>query len=314
LGDYRFWNGLDYLEMERNDESWLVEPLLSPGALANIYGATKTGKSRLALQLAIAMSTDEAKWLDRFRIHTHGPVLWLECDNSPAEWVQVLRDVRAEGYDLSNIHFTDRDWAPYPMDLLDEEADHAGILEDMIERFVRNWGVAPIMVVIDTIREVHSGDEDKSTIMRNVITKLQKVTYPAALLLISHSRKGAGFPQTRDEGVEGVENSGSTADEQRGSNYLVGKMQTVIRVTRGKHNSWFTAIGRSIGTERFKMKQVPPSYLWYPDTDATQAVVKELAKKNPTWSDRRVAREVAQLLKIDGEKARNIVRKKDAGG
>jgi RecA-family ATPase len=306
--DYRFVDGDEYIDMPREAEAWIVEPLLSPGALMNIYGAPKAGKSRLAMGLAIAISNGEEKWLDRFPIHMAGPVLWLEIDNSPAEWVQVLKDIRGEGYDLSNIGFADRKLVPYPFDLLNEEVNHAEILGNMVDSFAQRRGCLPVMTVIDTIREAHSGDEDKSTVLRNVITSLQAVMGEAALLPVSHSRKGGGLAAM---GNSDEDNSGRVMDEQRGSNYLVGKMQTVVRVTtnNARTHGYFTAEGRSIGQERFRMKQKAPSYLWYPDADPATELARELAESNPDWSDRALARELAQIMKIPEETARSVIRR-----
>lgn len=307
---YRFINGIDYLEMPREQEPWLVEPLLSPGALMNIYGAPKAGKSRLGLGLALAITNPkQEKWLDRFPIHAHGPVLWLEADNSPYEWWDVLKTVAyGDGYDISNIHFADRDHIPYPFDLLDMEAEHDLILKGMIADFTREWGTPPVLIVIDTIREAHGGDENDSTAMRNVIVRLQAATYPAALCLISHSRKGGGLQSTG--GDDDDSGGGRVMEENRGSNYLTGKMQTVVRVTtnRQRTHGYFTAEGRSIGQERFRMKQLAPSYLWHTDVNPGVELARTLKESNPDWSDRRIAREVAQVLKINEEGARNIVR------
>lgn len=306
MSEYDFIDGDDYIDMPREEEAWIVEPLWSPGALMNIYGAPKAGKSRLALGLAIAIANGEEKWLDRFPLHMAGPCLWLELDNSPAEWVQVLKDVREEGHDLSNISFTDRKHAPYPFDLLNEEADHASILEGMIKRFQDRKGCNPVAIFLDTIREAHSGDEDKSTVLRNVITNLQAVTGESGLCPISHSRKGGGLQAHAED-----EDNARVMDENRGSNYLTGKMQTVVRVTtnRQRTHGYFTAEGRSIGQERLRMRQVAPSYLWVPDEDPSIELVKELRESNPEWSVRRIAKELAQIMNITEEKARSIVRR-----
>jgi RecA-family ATPase len=307
VSNYRFINGLDYLAMPRKQEPWIIEPLLSPGALLNIYGQPKAGKSLLTMGLAIAVSSGKELWLDKFPIRQHGPVLWLEADNSAYEWWNVIKLIAAEDNDISNIHFADREHIPYPFDLLDEEADHAGILQAMIEDFINEgWG-QPVMVVIDTIREVHSGDEDKSFVTRNVLTALQAATYPAALVLVSHSRKGGGL-----QAMNGTEDSeGDVMNENRGSNAFVAKMQSVIRVTtnRQRTHGYFTAEGRSIGHERFRIKQEPPAYLWKPDADPAQELVITLRESNPEWSERAIAKEVAQILKLKEETARSIVRK-----
>jgi RecA-family ATPase len=313
VSEFKFLSSAEYLAQPQNAVAWLVEPLLSPGALLNIYGAPKAGKSRLALGLAIALSTGEPYWLEKFKLHEHGRILWLEMDNSPAEWVQVVKDAESEGWDLSNIHFADKNLAPWPMDMLNEEERHDLILREMVDRFLDVYGEMPILIVIDTIREIHSGDEDKSTIMRNVITRLQAAVHPIAILLVSHSRKGAGISSNRGESLGGDEDGGDgrVMDENRGSNYLTGKMQSVIRVTtnRTRTHGWFTAEGRSIGQERFKMVQKAPSYLWHATSDPVAECIQEVQKLHPEWSGRQVAADVAAQLSINPDAVRSALRR-----
>lgn len=310
--EFKFANGLDYIERPRPAKEWIVEPLLSPGALINIYGAPKAGKSRLGLSLAMAISSGQEYWLDRFKIHTHGPVLWLEVDNSPLEWVNVLKAVafgEGKAEELANVHFADRDNVPYPFDLLDEEGQHDVILAGMIEQFVAAVGERPVLIIIDTIRECHSGDENDSTALRNVITKIQAAcgSY-TAIGLISHSRKDGGLQAM----ISIDDDQGDTLmDDNRGSNYLVGKMQTIIRVTcnQSKGYGYFTSRGREIGVIRFKMRQKPPAYLWYADSDPAGELVRDLRRANPDWSDRRIAKEVAEQMKMTEEAARSLTRR-----
>ena len=315
MSDYRFVLGSEYNRLPRVAQPWIIEPLLSPGALLNIYGQPKAGKSRAALGLAMAVANGEPYWF-KFPVRTHGPVLWLEVDNSPAEWAEVTQTVEyGAGCDLSRVGFADRELAPYPFDLLDQEAAHDQLLKGMIERFREEWATDPVMIVIDTIREVHSGEEDSSTIMRNVITKLQAVTYPAALVLISHSRKGGGLQALQQHGgTDDADHEGDIMKEGRGSNYLAGKMQSVVRITtnRERTHGYFTAEGRSIGHERFRIVQKAPAYLWFEDLDPAVEMAQQMLATNPEASERAHAKVLMQAFpdRFDNiDAARGVIRR-----
>jgi hypothetical protein len=85
-------------------------------------------------------------------------------------------------------------------------------------------------VFIDTLREAHTGDENDSTDMQAVIARLAAAVKPAAMILISHSRKS------------NPEHGADLINDNRGSNYVVGRMDAIIRF------SWSTirVSGRAI--------------------------------------------------------------------
>jgi hypothetical protein len=322
---FRFVNTAEYLELPRDHQAWIIEPLLSPGAIMNIYGQPKAGKSLAGLGLAEAVSNPDITHWFKFPVRTHGPVLWLEVDNSPYEWLEVIkRCVHGEGRDYDMVWQADRELAPYPFDLLDEETDFAALLKDMIDEATEAIGMPPVLIVIDSIRTVHSGDEDKSQVMNNVLVKLQSVTYPMAMVIISHARKGGGIqitdaqPAAGDDGAEGDVMRGN-----RGSNAFAAQMQTVVRITtnRSRTCGYFTAEGRSIGQERFRIKQKPPGYLWHMALDALQEGARLLLESYPELVRAGKLNELARRLqkdvpdpdtgeRIDFERAKSIIRRR----
>lgn len=77
----------------------------------------------------------------------------------------------------------------------------------------------PDCVILDTIRECHSGDENDSTAMKAVISRLEATVKPAAMILISHGRKA------------NPEIGPSVINDNRGSNYVVGKMDAICHLS-----------------------------------------------------------------------------------
>lgn len=309
-------DGLSYVMQPAKVEPYVVEPLVSPGAFMNIYGHSKAGKSLLAMGLAIDLSSPDGPdmWMERYPLRRRGPALWVEADNSAAEWQNVVRLIHNAGYDISNIFFADQDRIPYPFDLLSPERREILWLADQFKRVQDRWGVDPVMAFLDTIREIHSGDEDKSNVMRNVLTAIQEARHladsEAANTIISHSRKGGGLHPGHQK-VSQEESEGDVISENRGSSAFAARMQGVIRVTtnRQRTHGFFTAGGRNIGYDRFRMKQTAPAYLWSVDVDPGVELVKDLRENNPEWSVRQIAREVANVLKMSEERARSLTRR-----
>lgn len=310
--EYRFINGLDYIRQKEAAIPYIVEPLLSPGAVMNIFGQPKAGKSLLMMGLALAVANGEEKWMGEFSILKPGPVLWVEADNAPVEWQNVITAIANEGHDISNIHFADRRHLPYPFDVMDDDQGHDEILRVMIERFVDEWGEPPALIVGDTMREIYSGDENSSEVIRTVITKLSAACDPYALVLVSHASKYGSMAAMTKSGPAGEdEEDGDIMRGNRGNSAFAAKMQTLIRVTqtRDLSHGFLTLQGRQIGRKRIKVRQKPPCYLWEKFDDPVVEFIKELREQNADWSVRQIAKEVARIMKLPEEKARSIVRR-----
>ena len=175
----------DYLNLPRDHGVWLIEPLLPSSGSLLIYGPAKRGmKSTLATSLVAALSGELPDWMG-FRIGKVGRVCYLQLDTPRSTWAlrfQRLRELGVLKFNDELVKMADRESIiKYPFDIL--RPDHMLYLREIVHL----WD--PTAVVIDTLRKVHSGDENSSTIMSNVITNLIGACHPAALILISHDRK-----------------------------------------------------------------------------------------------------------------------------
>ena len=206
----------DYLTLPRNSSTWLVKDLIPTSGSGLIYGVAKTGKSAAAIQLACALSGGAKEWLG-FEIPTHGPVVYIQLDTPRSTWSlrwEALPKVGVK-YDPDNLLLADRESLDFfPFDIL--QPQHTGYLRSLIQP------IKPIAVFIDTLRKVHSGEEDNSSVMSNVVSNLIGAVHPAALILISHSRK-PNFERGHD-----------LMSDHRGSSSVTGEMDGILKMTHNK--------------------------------------------------------------------------------
>jgi RecA-family ATPase len=264
----------DYVDLPDNDEAFLVKPLLPSGGLANFYGKPKTAKSFAAIGIAIAVSSGASQW-NGFPVERHGPVLYVQLDTPRFEWKRRFRNAKAAGYDISKIAIVDLGVSPYPFNALTPQ--HQTWLKLQIE------AVQPVLVVIDTLREAHEGDENDSTDMKKIVNALVAICRPAAVIFVSHSRKDSAF------NAMGAESD--LMDEGRGSSYVSGRMDTIVRFTGKKGKGHMSYKGRAVEEDRIPIEQDGPTGL--PLLEGTrakqEAAILASIAAHPEWTVNRRA-------------------------
>jgi RecA-family ATPase len=209
MSNPRIVTGEQYLELPSSAETFLIDPLLPSGGAMLLYGDPKVGKSFAALQLAGALQSGES-WLG-FATRK-AKVVYVQLDTPRNVWQSRIRDLLQKGALCELPLFADRETLDaWPFNILNPE--HLIRLRESLQE------VNPDLVIIDTLRESHSADENDSTEMQEAIAALVAATQPAALCLISHARK-----PSQDEGF-------SLMNDNRGSSYVVGRMDAIVRFT-----------------------------------------------------------------------------------
>lgn len=203
--------GSDYLALPRAEQTWILDPILPTGGSLLLYGNAKVGKSFAALQLCDAL-VNGTEWLG-FHVPQGHKVVYIQLDTPRAVWADRIDGLIAAGYHgLKEVFYADLETLnTWPFDIL--KPDHKSLLTASLSM------IGPNLVVLDTIREAHSAEENDSTAMQQVIAHLTAAVKPAALCLVSHSRKSN--PQYGYD----------LMNDNRGSNYIVGKMDGIIRFT-----------------------------------------------------------------------------------
>lgn len=235
-----------YLEIPRGDETWLLEKLLPTSGKMLIYSPPKLGKSYLAIQLAQALSGGSPDWMG-FPVCKTGKVVYVQLDTPPSTWSERFKRLKEYGVKLNdNIIIMDEMLIGqyfYPVDILQPAQ------MDFLGTFIASH--KPECVIIDTLRKSHSGEENSSTVMSQVISNLRKVTLPAALVVISHDKKPS--PDMEKDIMY----------DHRGSGGVVGEMDAIIRLTKGR----MYYAGRDIEPDSIKVikQEYDDVLLWQPD-------------------------------------------------
>lgn len=285
----------EYLDLPREPQPWVVEKLIPVGGLVNVFGKPKSGKSFLMLGVAEAIANQSTEW-QGFPIHKHGMVAYLQVDTPREEWAaRILRMSWATASAADRLWIADMWQVPeFPFNILNPQGLELQWFRDNLAR------IQPIMVVIDTIREIHAGDENDSTVMRNVIATLVSACRPAAIVLVSHSRKDSIMTASGDDDL---------MDQQRGSSYVSGRMDVIIKVSPKR----LVFKGRATGQLQYPIHQDEKGFI-HVDREAAEAfdtAFKRIKHEYPKASDNQQAERIARLLGISQSSAYRKIKSRD---
>ena len=220
-----------YLALPKAPHPWIIDKLIPVGGLVNLFGKPKTGKSFLALSLAKAIVDGAPDWCG-YEICQPGPVAYLQIDTPREEWSSRLGKIKFTTTGASRLWIADMYQVPeFPFNILNPAQTELAWLKQSIA------AIKPSLTIIDTLREVHGGDENDSTTMRNVIAHLVEACRPSSILLISHSRKDSMLTATGDDDM---------MDQGRGSSYVAGRMDVVMKLTQKRLMFKGRATGQTI--------------------------------------------------------------------
>ena len=307
MEEYRFLSWTDYMNLPETVEPWAIEPLIPSGGWLSIYGKPKTGKSLLALSLATAISTKQEQWLG-FPVRQHGLVAYFQADNPRSLWRSNHMAKLTTGGFVGNVWFSDPLMMPYPFDVLAE--GNLELLQTMLQALPQQ----PVGVIVDTIREIHEEDENSSGEMRRVLGALRQAADPAFIVLIGHSNKGGGGQTGEDASDHGTD----IMDRGRGSSYVPGKMDTIVKLTTRKEDSHTVYgtmhyQGRAAGLSRRYIRMDKTTAHWELDESPVSKSARDLVKQQPGEAAGRLAELLAKEMGISIEAARSRIRRLKGG-
>jgi len=163
---------------------WLVEGLWADQAVGIVGGEPKSGKSFLALDLAVAVASG-APCLGRFPVAKTGRVLLYAAEDAYHVVRQRLQGIaKAASVDFDSL---DVFLIMTPVLRLDDSM-HRERLQETVE------SVKPKLLVLDPFARIHSSiDENAATDVARVLAYLRGLQrrFHTAVLLVHHARKGA---------------------------------------------------------------------------------------------------------------------------
>jgi hypothetical protein len=179
------------LEAAQRRPLWLVERLWSHQAVGVIGGSPKSGKTTLAIDLAVSVASG-TPCLGAFPVHSPGPVLLYAAeDSSPAlrTRLETLARLRHLDFETLEVLIITAD------SLRLDRSDHQQRLEATLSAH------RPALVVLDPLIRLHMIDENVAgqvAALLGYLRTLQRKT-SAAIALVHHVRKnvssnaGAGY-------------------------------------------------------------------------------------------------------------------------
>lgn len=276
-------SGRDYLLLPRSPETWLIDGLLPVSGSMLVYGDPKIGKSYAALQLACCLATG-SEWLG-FGIPSPRKVIYIQLDTPRSLWADRVEKLANAGHPVLDFGYVDRETLKtFPFDILNPE--HFKLLAGALIE------AQPDVVIIDTIREAHSADENDSTEMQTAIAHLEAAIHPAAMVLIAHARK------------PNMERGYDLMNDNRGSNYLVGRMDAIVRFSKAS----LRASSRVLEEASAKLNRLDDG-TWQLAEDDFRSQAKTLIDRNPNQPIRELARVLASMSGEREEKCRSLLRR-----
>lgn len=206
-----------YLELPSDPHAWLVQDLIPTNGLVNMYASPKVGKTFAALGLAHGINDPKVQSVFGFPIGKHGNVMFLELDTPRSFFNSRISKIKANTKNFygDSMFFADRLMAPKGFTITNKES------QLWFEKAVD--AIKPVCIFIDTLREFHDQDEDSATAMKKVISIVTDTAPHSAIVFISHSRKA--FQNMTDD-------IGNLMDDARGSGYISGRMDCIIKLTK----------------------------------------------------------------------------------
>ena len=183
---------------------YLLRNWIPFGMVTGIVAEPGIGKSAFILWLAFIVMTGR-KWFNGKKGPEPGKVLWCPTENDMAITLQRMRDWKIP---LKKMILPFKDDPLRPVNLTDPK--HLEQIEALINKH------KPLMVVLDSLRSGHDGDENSSRVGK-VLQELATIAERTgtAMIVVHHTRK-----LNEDEEI--------SANSSRGSNAILAMMRSQI--------------------------------------------------------------------------------------
>ena len=197
------------IENSTNEIEWIVENYIPAGGLVVMAGSPKSGKSMLALDLAIKMATDNFTWLESLSVNS-GKVVYIDAENARVLIKNRLRLL--DSGQTKNLFFITRQTIGLgKIDLTNLETT------SRIKKSLAKLELTENdLIVFDSFRRLFSGNENDSSEVAAAMAAIVGIS-PAAKLILHHLRK---------QGQEKV----SISERIRGSGDITAAVDALITI------------------------------------------------------------------------------------
>lgn len=202
----------EYLNLPQNADVWVWKGIIPNAGSVLLFGDPKVGKSMAALGVAEAVADPDAEDFLGLDIQTHGNVLYIQLDTPRSLWQSKYVTIVKSPEARKHIYIIDREMPDLPKQF---DIRSAGCI-----KWLRNEvdAIQPVLVIVDTIRRMHRGNENESDTMAVVLDSFIAACTPAAIMFLAHKKKA----QTGDAGNGSV----------RGSSALAGAVDALVNMAK----------------------------------------------------------------------------------
>jgi hypothetical protein len=171
------------IETPVHRQSWLIDRLWTHQAVGVIGGSPKSGKTWLALEMAVSVASGRPCF-DTFAVAAPGPVLLYAAEDSATTLrgrLETLARLHKIDFERLNVHVITID------SLRLDHPEHQDRLESTLHVY------KPALLVLDPLVRVHSIDENVAGQMAALLGYLRSLQRKAgtAIALVHHVRKNA---------------------------------------------------------------------------------------------------------------------------
>lgn len=166
--------------LERKPPEWLIKNVLPRYGVALLYGTDGTGKTFLALDLALSCAA-EVPFFKR-KTNLYGPILYVVAEGRIEDRVEAwLKFHKKKHEDISDFYYVNS--CP------DLSTEHG---RAMVSNAIANVGGPPSLIVVDTLAAASpTGDENSKEGVQPIISffREQANLYNCCVMFISHRGK-----------------------------------------------------------------------------------------------------------------------------
>lgn len=175
MSDAKFWPPGTLASHNFETPQFCVAPFLPQGGIAVLHGPPGVGKSQLALTMGRAVAEGKPFLTEDYQTR-QGNVLYVQLDVIP-----TIQQERARAAGLLNGIPVSFFTATERLNILRLPSELPAMVEAMA------W--APILVIIDALRDTHELDENASETPPAVFAAWRKLFPTASLVYVHHDRK-----------------------------------------------------------------------------------------------------------------------------
>jgi KaiC/GvpD/RAD55 family RecA-like ATPase len=193
--------------------TWLIDGIMPAGGLVGLYGPPGVGKSFVAIDLAMTVSTG-LQWLGTYDVE-RGPVVYVSAEGGAGIGKRVLAWLHSKSEDPKRANVA---WL---IESIPINADNEQMAV-LLNRIVDEAQVQPALVVVDTLARCFDGNENEQEDMGRFVAGVDilRSELKTTVLVVHHTRLG-GDRERGNTAFRGAADTMMKIEADEGSPYFV---------------------------------------------------------------------------------------------